>query len=205
MDPVSDEERLGRFLFTNARFSKSMTSSCASCHVDGHVDGIAWDLSIYLDPEGTPRRQVSFPLDQKGPLVTQSTRRLQETGPYHWRGERRSLMDFQVAFTSLLENQVGGAPAPIGPEFQYLRHYINNLHYPPNPRAALDRDYTPEQLAGADVFMNKPVLGTLTCASCHQLRWAPRRDRGRGDQRHAAVGRRARAARRGRQGLGPRT
>ena len=166
---ITDEERLGRHLFANARFSKSLTSSCASCHVDGHLDGLAWDLGAFLDPEGTPDAQLSFPLDDKGALVTQSTRRMQDQAPYHWRGEKHSLNDFQSAFPNLLENQVNGQTAEIGPDFQYLRHYLNHLVYPPNPRATLDRLYTPQELAGANLFLAKPVLGSLTCASCHQM------------------------------------
>lgn len=168
LNPISDEEQEGRFLFNNARFSKSMTSSCASCHVDGHTDGMVWDLSAFLDPEGTPSSQLAFPFDAKGPMVTQSTRRLQETGPYHWRGERKSLLEFNQAFADLLENQVNGQPAPIE-SIAYLRHYLNNLRWPPNPFGPLDRKYTAQQLAGADVFLNKPVFEGRTCADCHQL------------------------------------
>ncbi|MBK7645552.1 MAG: hypothetical protein IPJ19_21385 [Planctomycetes bacterium] len=173
---ITDEERLGRHLFANADFSKSHTSSCASCHVDGHRDGLAWDLSNFLDPEGTPNDQLAYPLDDKGALVTQSVRRMQEIAPYHWRGEKQSINDFQSAFATLLENQVGGQAAQIGPDFQYLRHYLNRLVYPPNPRAALDRRYSAQALAGANIFLQKPVLGNLTCASCHQLPLGTRGD-----------------------------
>lgn len=166
---ITDEERLGRHLFANARFSKSQTSSCASCHIDGHLDGLAWNLGNFLDPEGTPDALLACPLDDKGALVTQSTRRLQDQAPYHWRGEKHSINDFQGAFVTLLENQVGGQPAMIGPDFQYLRHYLSHLVYPPNPRAQLDRRYSPAALAGANVFLQKRVLGNLTCSSCHQL------------------------------------
>lgn len=166
---VTDEERLGRHLFANAKFSKSQTSSCASCHIDGHTDGLAWDLSGFLDPEGTPNNQLTYGMDVKGPLVTQSTRRMQDTGPYHWRGEKHTLNDFQAAFPNLLENQVNGQTAEIGPDFQYLRHYLQHLMYPPNPRAQLDRQYTADELAGANIFLTKPVLGAQTCASCHTL------------------------------------
>jgi YVTN family beta-propeller protein len=168
LNPISDEEQEGRFLFSNARFSKSMTSSCASCHVDGHTDGLAWDLSVFLDPEPTPPSQLAYPLDNKGPMVTQSVRRLQETGPYHWRGERKSVLEFNKAFADLLENQVNGQPAPIE-SFAYLRHYLNNLRWPANPYAPLNRKYTAKQLAGADVFLHKPVFQGHTCADCHEL------------------------------------
>lgn len=168
-DPVSDEERHGRNLFRDARLSKSQTSSCNSCHVDGHTDGLAWELSKYLDPEGTPAGQLSYPSDVKGPMVTQSTRRLQETGPFHWRGEKGGLLEFGDTFPELLELQVNGQPGLLGQEFQYIRHYMNRLTYPPNPRQSLDRELSPLEAKGAMVFTRKRVLGELTCASCHQL------------------------------------
>ena len=167
-DPLTGEERHGRFLFDNARFSKSMTSSCNSCHVDAHTDGVAWDISVYLDPEGTPPGKLSFPLDAKGPLVTRSTRRLIDIGPWNWRGDCQNVLQLNGKFATLLENQVNGQPGIIS-SFGYLRHYLNNLCWPPNPKAPLDRDYTPEQLAGADLFMNKPTVGRLACVACHQL------------------------------------
>jgi DNA-binding beta-propeller fold protein YncE len=166
----SNEEVLGRHLFTDARNSKSQTSSCASCHVDGHTDAVLWDLSNYLDPEGTPADQVSFGLDVKGPLVTQSMRRMEESGPYHWRGEKRSINDFNASFIGLLEHQdAQGNPANIGPEYQYLRHFVNRLAWPANPAENKDRTLTPEQVEGALLFQTKPVLGSLTCAACHTL------------------------------------
>jgi YVTN family beta-propeller protein len=167
--PTSGFERLGRHLFTNARFSKSQTSSCASCHVDGHTDGLAWDLSHFLDPEGTPDAALQFGTDVKGPMVTQSIRRMEDSGPFHWRGEMKSTNAFAATFVTLLENTKDGVVQPIGPEFQYLRHFMDLLSWPPNPREPLDRRYTGDALAGAELFLTRPVEGSLTCASCHQL------------------------------------
>ncbi len=169
LDLSSGFVRLGRHLFTNARFSLSQTSSCASCHVDGHTDGLVWDLSHYLDPEGTPDDQLAYGTDVKGPMVTQSVRRMEDGGPYHWRGEIESTNGFQNAFVALLENTVNGVPQTIGPDFQYLRHFIDTLTGPPNPRQTLDRRFTDEQLRGATLFLTRPVQGELTCASCHAL------------------------------------
>ena len=169
-DAFSTEETLGRNLFTDGRNSKSGTSSCASCHIDGHTDGIAWDLSTYLDPEGTPLAQVHFGLDVKGPLVTQSTRRMEESGPYHWRGEKRHINEFNKSFVALLDRvDVTGTPRDIGPDFQYLRHYVNRLAWPANPLQRGDRTFTPDEAEGAQLFTSKVVLGNLTCASCHTL------------------------------------
>lgn len=166
---MSGAERLGRHLFTDCRNSKSLTSSCASCHIDGHTDGLAWDLSHYLDPEGTPDDQLTFGTDVKGPLVTQTIRRMEEAGPYHWRGEKRTLHQFNAAFVNLLEREVNGQPEEMGGDFQYMVHFMNRLAYPANPHQPLDRRYTPQQLQGATVFMTKPILGSLTCSSCHML------------------------------------
>jgi DNA-binding beta-propeller fold protein YncE len=165
----SGEERLGRHLFTDGRNSKSLTSSCASCHVDGHTDGIVWDLSRYLDPEGTPPAQTQFGLDVKGPLVTQSTRRMEEVAPYHWRGEKLDLTEFNQTFITLLDREVNGVPAHVGADFQYLIHFINRLAWPANPLQKADRTLTSEEAAGASLFQTLPVLGGRTCADCHTL------------------------------------
>jgi len=169
LECVSFSERRGRHVFADANFSKSLTSSCNSCHIDAHLDSLAWNLGDFLDPEGTPNDQLAFPIDDKSALVTQSTRRMMDQGPYHWRGEKRTLEDFKGAFTGLLEHQPGVGSPNLNDEFTYLHRYLDKLVYPPNPRAALDRHYSPQALAGANIFLQKPVLGSLTCASCHQL------------------------------------
>jgi len=169
-DASSDEILLGRHLFSDARNSASKTSSCASCHVDGNTDGIVWDLSRYLEPEGTPLAQTLLGLDTKGPLVTQGTRRQEESGPYHWRGEKRSLNEFNDSFVSLLDRtNAVGVKADVGGDFQYLRHYVNRIAIPANPRQARDRSLRPDEAEGFELFTTRRVLGTLTCASCHTL------------------------------------
>jgi len=169
-DPSNSEILLGRHLFTDARNSASKTSSCASCHVDGHTDALAWDLSHYLEPEGTPLGQTLFGLDVKGPLVTQSTRRQEESGPYHWRGEKRRLNEFNASFMTLLDHtDAMGQKDDVGPDFQYTVHYLNRMAIPANPLQERDRSLTSEQAAGLDLFRNRPVLGNLTCVSCHAL------------------------------------
>jgi DNA-binding beta-propeller fold protein YncE len=170
MGARSTEESLGRHLFTDARLSESQTTSCASCHVDGHTDGLLWDLSDYLTPEGAPAGGATLALDQKGPLVTQSTRRMEESAPYHWRGEKSHLNEFNDSFSSLLDHKVAGQPANIAGDFQYLRHYINRLAIPANPLQQADRGWTAGQLEGARLFSARALDASgQTCASCHML------------------------------------
>lgn len=170
-DPVPLKVRRGRSHANNARFSASQTSSCDSCHVDGHNDGLIWDLSAFEDPEGTPNHLLSFALDQKGPLQTQSLRALAETGPWHWRGEKRGLLDFNGAFEGLLENPVlGGQAGPLAnDQFAYIIFYMAGFSYPSNPLQRVDRKPSIRARLGADVFARRPVVGTATCAACHQF------------------------------------
>jgi len=169
-DPTPIKVRRGRSHANNARWSASQTSACDSCHVDGHGDGLAWDLSAFMDPEGTPAHQLSFGVDVKGPLTTQSLRALAETAPYHWRGEKPDLLSFNPAFVNLLERTINGVITPLpGDQFAYVMIYMRGFNYRPNPRQALDRSLTPQQQQGAALFRDKPVLGNASCASCHSL------------------------------------
>lgn len=167
--PVSGRELRGRFFFVNAKLSKSGTSSCASCHVDATTDGLAWDLSGFLDPEPTPPDALQFGVDVKGPMVTQGALRLGEVGPYHWRGEKHRLLDFNVAFKNLLENEENGVPATIGGHFQYVATYMRDLPIAANPREELDRSRTPEQAHGEDLFRTAASYKGLACIDCHAL------------------------------------
>lgn len=96
----------GRPFLYNAAFTSSHgDSSCASCHVFGDFDSLAWDLG---DPDGTTINNPgpftlgpTIPLPQggiltanphfrtlKGPMTTQSLRGLANHGSMHWRGDR---------------------------------------------------------------------------------------------------------------------
>jgi YVTN family beta-propeller protein len=90
-------------LYDAARTSAHGDSACASCHVFGDFDSLAWDLG---DPDGvrTPNYNPTFPdfnpfyppeqqepnafAPMKGPTTTQSLRGLANHGPMHWRGDR---------------------------------------------------------------------------------------------------------------------
>src|SRR5262249_59402690 len=66
---------------------------CASCHIFGDFDSLAWDLGNPDDgllPNPNPFAIGSggpfHPM--KGPMTTQSLRGLANHGPMHWRGDR---------------------------------------------------------------------------------------------------------------------
>lgn len=165
-----------RFLY-DASLSAHGDVSCASCHANGHRDGIAWDLG---DPQGA-MQTVPNPLvgpfgfgpsvfhPMKGPMTTQSLRGIVGTEPLHWRGDRAQVSSFNSAFTSLL-----GGPRQLAPdEMADFSAFILSLTYPPNPNQNLDRSLPnpatgPSAARGAGLFNTIPFdAGAFTCNQCH--------------------------------------
>ncbi len=94
-----------RFLYDASFSSAHGDSACASCHVFGDFDSLAWDLgnpdaavtdipgpfaSALFNPFTTPPNQPINPIfhPMKGPMTTQSLRGMLNSGPMHWRGDR---------------------------------------------------------------------------------------------------------------------
>jgi hypothetical protein len=65
-------------------------------------------------------------------MVTQTLFGIGETPPFHWRGERQRLSDFNPAFAALL----GGAPLDEAPggDFEAFEAFVLSLAAPANPR-----------------------------------------------------------------------
>jgi DNA-binding beta-propeller fold protein YncE len=115
--------------------------ACASCHVDGRVDGLGWDLG---DPAGAMRPVAGNNLGaglpglntgfqdfhpMKGPMTTQTLQDIIGHEPLHWRGDRFGLEEFNGAFTALQGDDVQLTPA----EMQEFENFLATIHYPPNP------------------------------------------------------------------------
>jgi hypothetical protein len=166
-DPAPELVQEGRKVFYDASHSLNNNQSCASCHIDGRTDMIVWDLS-------------DLPRDDKGPMVTQTLASTVKTGPFHWRGERPTLLDFNGAFEGLL----GGAKLDETPggEFDQFQAFVFSMHATANPNAdrrriLSDATTTPPPIAGfpegspvrgQDLFIDVPTDGQ-SCAFCHTL------------------------------------
>src|SRR5262249_44334644 len=103
-NPEPQSVTVGRRFLYDASFSSSHgDSACATCHVFGDVDTLAWDLgNPDVEVSANPVPFVSVPVinlitgeeidpvfhPMKGPMVTQSLRGLANHGPMHWRGDR---------------------------------------------------------------------------------------------------------------------
>jgi DNA-binding beta-propeller fold protein YncE len=172
-DPIPAEIKEGRGFLFDARLSGNGTLSCATCHVDADRDGIAWDLGV---PSGEMIIQTGKNLalheedilvrpmhPMKGPMVTQTLRNLEGGAPFHWRGDRRTLAEFNATFVDLLG---GSALAPA--DFAAMETYLFSLRHHPNPWRGLD-DAMPASILGGD-----PVAGQAAfnlhdnhCSLCH--------------------------------------
>ena len=166
--------------------------SCASCHVFGHHDQLAWDLGnpggglgyYYPDVLGgllgfageiatAPSTAALNPL--KGPMITQSLRGLLDpdtidSQPLHWRGDRRTFHMFRGAFDHLL-----GGSGISKTQTQSFATFLRSMRYAPNPRQPKDRQYVGLEAQGRDLYgMNPAVPGKefvggtgFLCIACH--------------------------------------
>lgn len=181
-----------RFLYDAARTSSHGDSSCASCHVSGDTDHLAWDLG---NPDGDvvtapgPFRVIFDPVTidyhpMKAPLITQSLRGMANHGAMHWRGDRTggyneasaqpdsgsfdeeaAFHQFNEAFRSLL----GRSHEIPAADMQAFTDFALQITYPPNPIRALDNSLTPDQQTGRDLYLTKPATVGMTCNFCHVL------------------------------------
>src|SRR2546430_7125883 len=159
IEPASVRNGRG-FLYDAASFSAHGTVSCASCHLNGHRDGQAWDLG---NPQGSIDNvnTITGPAadhPMKGPMTTQSLRGIIGNEPLHWRGDRPGLENFNGAFVSLL----GGPRLLTDQEVAAFKAFVQTLTYPPNPNEVQTRPP-----AHQSFFNNEPLdRGVATCASC---------------------------------------
>ncbi len=188
-DPTPPIVKQGRpFLYDATLTSRTGELSCATCHVFGDVDGLAWDLGNPAGPtfDYPVRLRNTLPLAEprqslhplKGPMITQSLRGLAGTGPFHWRGDRfgnpytpgddvPSFKDFNPTFVDLL-GLAGEIPDGAMESFA---HFVLTIQYPPNPNQPLDRSMDAKQKAGFDFFTGSFLSGAgqANCESCHKL------------------------------------
>src|SRR5438477_4585863 len=152
-----------RFLYDAASFSAHGTVSCASCHLNGHRDGQAWDLG---NPQGSidSVNTITGPAavhPMKGPMTTQSLRGTMGNEPLHWRGDRAGPENFNGAFVSLL----GGPRLLTDQEVAAFKAFVQTLTYPPNPNELQTRPP-----ANQEFFNNEPLdRNVVPCSSCHNV------------------------------------
>jgi YVTN family beta-propeller protein len=155
-DPTPAAIRDGRAHLYDARATSGLgITACASCHVDARMDRLAWDLG---DPSGPmkgldgvnlgaaiPDSDATIPdLDSgfvdfhpmKGPMLTQTLQDIIGHEPFHWRGDRLGLEEFNPAFVGLQ----GDDEMLSSTEMQAFESFLATIHFPPNPFRTLENE-----------------------------------------------------------------
>ncbi|MBC8472583.1 MAG: beta-propeller fold lactonase family protein, partial [Planctomycetes bacterium] len=148
--------RWGERLFHSANISFRRQFSCHSCHPDGHVDGLTYDI----EPDGIG----------EAPVDNRTLRGILDTAPFKWEGTNPSLQRqcgprLSVFFTRL---------QPFTPEqLSALDNYICLITRPPNRYRPLGAELTDAQRRGKLVFERsmtndgRLMSNKQRCVSCH--------------------------------------
>src|SRR6266536_216598 len=182
-DPTPRTVKAGRrHLYDSRRTSGLGQASCASCHPDARMDRLAWDLG---DPSGEVLQTTMNFLGSlipvtyhpmKGVMMTQTLQDIIGHEPFHWRGERSHIGEFNQTFTNLL-----AAPTALAAdELRELGDFLATVRLPPNPLRTLEnglstnvplpghRSLTGAPLPNGDAkagYLNFRTTGS--CISCH--------------------------------------
>ena len=197
-NPEPDHVVAGRRFLYDARFSSANgEASCASCHVFGDFDSLAWDLGNPDDPvtsnpipieiefagnafqppiNGTGNTRDFHPM--KGPMTTQTLRGMARSGAMHWRGDRATgpfgtdAFDEALSFNNFIvafEGLLGRATEPSHDEMQAFTDFALAIALPPNPVRTLDNQLTAAQQAGRDFYFGPVSDVVFNCNGCHTL------------------------------------
>jgi cytochrome c peroxidase len=150
------QARLGERLFHSADITFHRQFSCHTCHPDGHVDGLTYDI----EPDGIGM----------SPVDNRTLRGILDTAPFKWEGTNPSLRRqcgprLAVFFTRV---------EPFTPdELTALDEYISTIPRPPNRHRPLGADLTPAQRNGKRLFERavtndgRPIPLEDRCITCH--------------------------------------
>jgi YVTN family beta-propeller protein len=149
------ETRWGEKLFHSADITYARQFSCRTCHPDGHINGLTFDI----EAEGVGMH----------PVDNRTLRGILDTGPFKWEGTNPSLQRqcgprLAVFFTRL---------NPYTPtELDALTRYIATIERPPN-RYRRPEGLTLAQRRGKAIFERtttndgREILPVRRCITCH--------------------------------------
>ena len=148
--------RRGERLFHSARITFQRQFACATCHPDGHVDGLTYDIEA--DGIGV------------SPVDNRTLRGIYDTDPFKWEGTNPTLARQCGARLAVFFTRI----APFTPEeLRAVNDYTVTIPRPPNRHRRLGEPLTEAQRRGKIVFERArtndgreiPLEGR--CAYCH--------------------------------------
>jgi len=143
-DPTPTVIKLGRpHLYNTHQTSGLGQAACGSCHVDSRFDRLAWDLGSPPDIVKVINTTFNFVTapdttnsfhPMKGPMVTLTLQDIITHEPFHWRGDRDGIEEFDGTFTNL-QGAVSGLTSS---EMQDFKSFLATIRFAPSPFRNLD-------------------------------------------------------------------
>jgi len=197
-DPTPQAIKAGRpFLYNTQLTSGLGQAACASCHVDTRFDRLAWDLGDPTDVVKviTNANFANFPPvstnnyhPMKGPMTTLTLQDIISHEPFHWRGDRDGIEQFNTTFTNLQ----GASAGLTSNQMAQLKGFLATVRFPPNPYRQFDNSLStsvplPGQLAlgrgllpagaplpngnaaNGQLLFRQTTNSTTSCVTCHTL------------------------------------
>ncbi len=150
------KQRFGERIFHNAKITFHRQYSCHSCHPDGHIDAITYDIEA--DGIGV------------SPVDNRTLRGILDTAPFKWEGTNPSLSRQCGARLSVFFTRL----APFTPEeLAAVDYYVTTIPRPPNRYRALNAPLTPAQRRGKIIFDRtttndgREIPVENRCNTCH--------------------------------------
>ena len=148
--------RWGNRIFHSAEATFHRQFSCHSCHPDGHIDGLTYDI----EPDG-----IGI-----APVDNRTLRGVLDTAPFKWEGTNPSLKRqcgprLAVFFTRI--------DPYTSEELDALDTYICTIPRPPNRYRGVGEELTPAQRRGKEVFERtmandgRVIPEDNRCITCH--------------------------------------
>jgi DNA-binding beta-propeller fold protein YncE len=164
-DPTPAVIKTGRPFFYDSHMTSGLgQAACASCHVDGRNDGLAWDLG---DPTSTIQVidstcNFANPLPavtnnyhpMKGPMTTPTLQDVIGHEPFHWRGDRPGIEQFNIGFTNM-QAMPDGLDTN---EMQELKSFLGMIGFGPNSFRQLDNSLSTNLALPGQFALGRGVL-----------------------------------------------
>lgn len=168
-------------LYDALEMSANGEAACASCHIFGDNDDLAWDLgnpddlvtsnpipirlgfaALNTQPRINGTGVVTEFHPMKGPMTTQTLRGMRNHGAMHWRGDRAhgffgvDPFDPELSFNNFVvafDGLIGRSTLPDLTTMQRFTDFQLEVQLPPNPVRNLDNSLTESQQRGHDFYL----------------------------------------------------
>jgi cytochrome c peroxidase len=148
--------RYGEQVFHSARISFHREFSCHTCHPDGHIDGMTYDI----EPDGIGRN----------PVDNRTLRGINDMAPYKWEGLNPTLSRQCGPRLAVFFSRIDPFPPD---QLSALDTYITTIPRPPNRYRKLNEKLTPSQRRGKKLFERsmandgRMIPRENRCITCH--------------------------------------